>query len=332
MRMTVALAAVFILASCSQGNHPDQNELAQSKVNYTEEAKPADTPAYKDGTSREPEHNLLQDTRKELSDSSGASQKPSPESQIPLEENQAPPADTPVLPEGDEGILVDSSFTGEIWAPGVSLASGYFDVNKKNLYWNDAKSGETNTCWQATSSNMIAWWQLQRKVSNPVDAAVLYDKFRSVWGNAVGTYENGVGWYIAGTSNAGNDFGGYLSAYIRPYEWRIFPVGSATGYKSLSNFTDFAKFSQFLVENMGKSAMGMKLVKHKSGDGAGHAVTLWGIHVTGGIVDMVYISDSDDNYSGIKKYAVDDAAGYVRISGYDSGYYDKIYGLMALFQ
>ena len=227
---------------------------------------------------------------------------------------------------------MDSSFTGEIWAPGVSLVSGYFDVNKKNLYWDDAKSGETNTCWQATSSNMIAWWQLQRKVSNPVDAAALYAKFRSVWGNAVGTYENGVGWYIAWTSNAGNDFGGYLSAYIRPYEWRIFPVGSATGYRSLSNFTDFAKFSQFLVENMGKSAIGMKLVKHKSGDGAGHAVTLWGIHVTGGIVDMVYISDSDDNYSGIKKYAVDDAAGYVRISGYDGGYYDKIYGLMALFQ
>lgn len=330
--MTVALAAVFILASCSQGNHPDQNELIQNKVSYTEEAKPADTPAYKDGPSRESEHNLPQDTEQGQPNSSGTSQESSPESQIPAEEIPTPPADTPVLPEDNKDILVDSSFTGEIWAPGVSLASGYFDVNKKSPNWSDARSGETNTCWQATSSNMIAWWQLQRKVSNPVDAAALYDKFRSVWGNAVGTYENGVGWYIAGTSSAGNDFGGYLSAYIRQHEWRIFPVGSATGYTSLSNFTDFAKFSQFLVENMGKSAMGMKLVKHKSGDGAGHAVTLWGIHVTGGIVDMVYISDSDDNYSGIRKYAVDGADGYVRISGYDGGYYDKIYGLMALFQ
>lgn len=51
------------------------------------------------------------------------------------------------------GSMVASS---EIWAPGVTRASGWYDVNKRSTV---SVSGiDRNACWAAAASNMLQWW------------------------------------------------------------------------------------------------------------------------------------------------------------------------------
>ena len=42
-----------------------------------------------------------------------------------------------------------------LFAEGVSITSGWYDVNKKDK----GNNGDINMCWAATASNMIQWWQ-----------------------------------------------------------------------------------------------------------------------------------------------------------------------------
>ncbi|MBR5818773.1 MAG: IdeS/Mac family cysteine endopeptidase, partial [Alistipes sp.] len=42
-----------------------------------------------------------------------------------------------------------------VFAEGVDIASGWYDVNKKGA----GDNGDINMCWAAASANMIQWWQ-----------------------------------------------------------------------------------------------------------------------------------------------------------------------------
>ena len=42
-----------------------------------------------------------------------------------------------------------------VFAEGVDIASGWYDVNKKGM----GDNGDINMCWAAASANMIQWWQ-----------------------------------------------------------------------------------------------------------------------------------------------------------------------------
>ena len=47
------------------------------------------------------------------------------------------------------------SGTTIVFAEGVTISSGWYDVNKKGA----GDNGDINMCWAAASSNMIQWWQ-----------------------------------------------------------------------------------------------------------------------------------------------------------------------------
>ena len=82
------------------------------------------------------------------------------------------------------------------FAEGVTISSGWYDVNKKGM----GDNGDTNMCWAAASSNMIQWWQ---------------DRYVAAGNTLPSTAVNG-----PGTKNYGS-FGPYELALMEIYhdEW-----------------------------------------------------------------------------------------------------------------
>lgn len=127
-----------------------------------------------------------------------------------------------------------------VFAEGVTLTSGWYDVNK---FGNGTQNGDVNMCWAAASSNMIQWWQ-DRYVAkggtlpstaingegtkdyglNRKYELALMDMFYSEWDNSLQgppTVE-AIPWYFEGknygeTASAGTQatpktYGGYWSS------------------------------------------------------------------------------------------------------------------------
>ena len=128
-----------------------------------------------------------------------------------------------------------------VFAEGVSIASGWYDVNKKGA----GDNGDIMMCWAAASSNMIQWWQ-DRYVAagntlpstavsgpgtkshgsfGPYELAIM-DIYHSQWNTAKGgdVYQ-AIPWYFEGVNNASsfNDYhaqplsgfsGGFLSSIM----------------------------------------------------------------------------------------------------------------------
>ena len=145
-----------------------------------------------------------------------------------------------------------------VFAEGVSLTSGWYDVNKKG----EGNNGDINMCWAAASSNMIQWWQ-DRYVAKghtlPSTAVTgpgtkshgsygtyelaLMDIYHSDWDNSKGGHpEEAIPWYFEGKLYGGEfatvgsqatpkTSGGYFKSVwsnIEPYIYRgyshdIFP-------------------------------------------------------------------------------------------------------------
>lgn len=53
-------------------------------------------------------------------------------------------------------VEVESTGKSIVFAEGVTLSSGWYDVNK---FGNGTQNTDINMCWAAASSNMIQWWQ-----------------------------------------------------------------------------------------------------------------------------------------------------------------------------
>ena len=137
-----------------------------------------------------------------------------------------------------------------VFAEGVTLTSGWYDVNKKA----DGANGDINMCWAAASSNMIQWWQ-DRYVAagnklpstavtgvgtksytkyGPYELALM-EVFHSEWDNSRGGHmEQAIPWYFegklyggeyasAGTQATPKSSGGYWSSVwssVEPYIYR----------------------------------------------------------------------------------------------------------------
>ncbi len=95
-----------------------------------------------------------------------------------------------------------------VFAEGVTLTSGWYDVNKKG---NGQTHGDINMCWAASCANIIQWWQ-DRYVaagnSLPAGAVTgpgtiyelaLMEIYRDLWDNSRGgTTSHGITWYFEG--------------------------------------------------------------------------------------------------------------------------------------
>ncbi len=106
-----------------------------------------------------------------------------------------------------------------VFAEGVTLTSGWYDVNKKA----QGNNGDINMCWAATSSNMIQWFQDRHKAAGktlPTGATdgpgvttytnygpyelELMNVFHSEWDNSRGGHmQEAIPWYFEGKLNGG---------------------------------------------------------------------------------------------------------------------------------
>ncbi len=137
-----------------------------------------------------------------------------------------------------------------VFAEGVTLTSGWYDVNKKA----DGANGDINMCWAAASANMIQWFQDRYKAAGktlPAGAVdgpgvtsytnygpyelELMNVFLTQWDNSRGGHmEQAIPWYFegklyggeyasAGTQATPKSSGGYWSSVwssVEPYIYR----------------------------------------------------------------------------------------------------------------
>ena len=124
---------------------------------------------------------------------------------------------------------VTQTGTSIVFADGVTLTSGWYDVNKKGM----GANGDINMCWAAASANMIQWWQ-DRYVAagNTLPATAVtgpgtktYDKFgayelalmevyHSEWDNSKGGHsEEAIPWYFEGKLYGGEHASSGSQAY-----------------------------------------------------------------------------------------------------------------------
>ncbi len=119
----------------------------------------------------------------------------------------------------NEVVSNEISFTAEagsntgttiVFAEGVTINSGWYDVNKVGM----GDNGDINMCWAASCSNIIQWWQDRYVAAGntlPVEAIsgpgagnseyelALMDMFHDQWDNTRGAdVAHGITWYFEG--------------------------------------------------------------------------------------------------------------------------------------
>ena len=220
-----------------------------------------------------------------------------------------------------------------VFADGVTLTSGWHDVNKLT------KGGtDVNMCWAASASNIIQWWQdryVEAGNTLPEGAVTgegtkmysegyrynlaLMELYRDSWNNiSEGGYpDHGVIWYFEGRNIYSsypdgycpqpNASGGYYSNV-----WNQVLANTYNGYANgisgeyncyylwgngsgLSGNAALKVFSDYVVEFIDKGVASLTISLGSNG-GLLHATTLWGYEIDNatGLLTKVWITDSDD--------------------------------------
>lgn len=265
--------------------------------------------------------------------------KPDPEQPIDPDPQQPDPGQEPELEPGVELI----------WAPGVSFTKGWHDANKPFL-----NGIHTNSCHQATTANLVAWW-LDRYVetswsqshplqsNQPRTAQAIFEQINGGKscdaGTAVDDYKN----YFA--YNISNDYLKNLSKYSPMAEymgggaWTSF-AQSGGGFTSMagSGKNDFMA----AVESLRQGPIALGINWHGNATSGGHNITMWGAEVKNGVCIAVYLTDSDNmaNVDGIKRYTVEEKTGgssgkYIHLYDFDKtglgNPFDRIFHAFTVF-
>ncbi len=233
-------------------------------------------------------------------------------------------------------VVASVASASEVWAPGVSMDSGWYDFNKQR--GSDILTDDGNMCWAASASNIIAWWQDQNNIVSTQkqqipQGADVWQTFVAVFNNNGGNPDKALDWWITGknppasidntiyegtltwmgidgkTYNPNEMYaGGFLTSATYTstplYDTSTYPITlGLNGGNVLLNQADalIAAFSRgyaFAVE-----------VATNEGVPASHAITLWGAGYTlneagNAVIDYVYVTESDDAINKIYKASV----------------------------
>lgn len=298
----------------------DQSESkGQSEPEKTEESAESS----KKTESTEPTEPQEPAEQKKSSETSEPQEKPSEDSGKNTDKDKSEEKDSGNTQQSENEDFTDGIRT--IFASGITKEN-FYDVNK---LWD---GNDTNLCWAATSSNLIVWWQdlYEKKGKTLPEKAVrdgneIFAMFRKYKGDVSGTFLNGVPWYFIGnqSGNGGAD-GGFLLD-LCGIEWM--PLNpKAYSYHDEGKLSAQKDFSEVIISGLKKGAAGLKL--HNTYD---HAITLWGAEYdTSRNVNAIYVTDSDDRFSGIKRYEVFFDGKNIVMKNYDTSY-NKITGAMFLY-
>ena len=162
------------------------------------------------------------------------------------------------------------------------------DVNKN---WND----DDNLCWAAAASNILEWagW------GTPADSTEqnIFDEFKEHWTNQGSLAGYGWNWWLNGTLPPASE------------GWAQVNVSGGGNYWSSLSFSDYfhadwnAPTSLSSLQSYLRSGYGVTLGVYTNG--GGHALTAWGYdYDSSGNYTGIWVSDSDDNSSIIKRLSV----------------------------
>lgn len=192
-------------------------------------------------------------------------------------------------------ITAEKVATGKsiVFAEGVTLTSGWYDVNKKGK----GDNGDIQMCWAASASNMIQWWQdryvaagntLPAKAINGPGTKIytgfeapyelkLMEMYHSEWDNTYGGHvEEAIPWYFEGKLNGGEyaspgtqatpkTGGGYWKSVWSSIEPEIY---CGYDYTSLLNFTTAYTYTvcynNYYLWGNGSSLQGEERLKYFS--------------------------------------------------------------------
>ena len=212
-----------------------------------------------------------------------------------------------------------------VFAEGVTLTSGWYDVNKVGA----GDNGDIQMCWAASASNIIQWWQ-DRYVAMggtlPATAVTgpgkdgtyelaLMDMFHEEWNNMYGGFVfHAVPWYFEGKNVcqgwsyqaqplAGHAGGYFTSAKFTYDKYMDFGYTSdINGYgiwgngTSLEGIDRLKEFSDIVVESMDRGMASLTISLAENIMSLHHATTLWGYEIDNatGLLTRLWLTDSDD--------------------------------------
>lgn len=230
--------------------------------------------------------------------------------------------------EGDSDEEVETGLTIR-FAEGVSLESGWYDVNKVK---DGTVNGDINMCWAATTANILQWWQ-DRYVEQGNELPegcpdgkgetyelAIMEVFHTQWDNTYGGHAfHAVKWYFEGVNvcegwsrqaqplqrGSGGYFKheweqiepymytghdlGYTQDYNNYYLW-----GSGSGLNATGRLKAFTELVELFID---KGMTSMAIAQRENYGGVHHSVTLWGYEKDNEteLLTRIWITDSDDS-------------------------------------
>lgn len=230
--------------------------------------------------------------------------------------------------EGDSDEEVETGLTVR-FAEGVSLESGWYDVNKVK---DGTVNGDINMCWAATAANILQWWQ-DRYVEQGNELPegcpdgkgetyelAIMEVFHSQWDNTYGGHAfHAVKWYFEGVNVCEgwnrqaqplqHGSGGYFKhewEQIEPYMYtghdlgytqdynNYYLWGSGSGLNATGRLKAFTELVELFID---KGMTSMAIAQRENYGGVHHSVTLWGYEKDNetGLLTRIWITDSDDS-------------------------------------
>lgn len=213
---------------------------------------------------------------------------------------------------------VSSTGTSVVFADGVTLDAGWYDVNKKG---NGQTHGDINMCWAASSSNIIQWWQdryvaagnslPEGAITGPGSTyeLALMEMFHEQWDNSMGGHAyHAVTWYFEGRnimkeaspgSNAQpksgfeggffkNIWSEILPHVYHDYTYLFYNDLISTDFNSYSIWGKgsnlhgderLKKFSELLVTFMDRGIASLGVSLAANLSSSHHATTIWGYEI-----------------------------------------------------
>lgn len=234
--------------------------------------------------------------------------------------------------------------TDVVFAKGVTLSSGWYDVNKQL-----GDHGDTMMCWAASAANILQWWQNQYVAAgntlptgcpNGEDSKYGYelqlmDLFRDNWNNLhIGaTTEVAIPWYFEGIDvydqnhlNMNIQYraypqpgtGGYFSSAWDSIESKMYTPHTSYAQYGIGYTADINNdnwqgssisdplyaFSEYIVTLLERGMIGMAVATAPNFSG-GHAVTVWGYEIDNTTGYVTKLYMTDsDDGSGLRTYEV----------------------------
>ena len=258
--------------------------------------------------------------------------------------------------------------TKTIFAPGVTIDSGWYDVNKKST--ETVSQIDFVACWGAAASNMLQYWQdtytaagniLPEGTPNGVGTKeyaegkgtyelAIFEQYLDHWESTGGDPLPAIQWYLNGyvhnTTGVSKPTSGNGGFFSDEYDSIVQVCGSDCisctqkfddngGWGSESSQQALSVLSEHIISIL-EEGVGSIVIKPAT---ILHSITLWGAEVNeNNQLTAVYITDSDDALRGgssdpLRRYSVaaGSSAGSVQLLETDYGSVEitKIYGLTA---